>query len=284
VGIGSLVTTLIAVRIRARKLLFCQRGKYPYGFGYMKSLITPIAALLFAMSAQANPVPDTPAAREAREVAPQLYAYTRDVLFADLWKRPELAARDRSLITLAALQANAQTAQMQSHIGLALDNGVTPAEIIGLITHLAFYTGWPGAMSAVGVARKVFAQRGIEFEDSLMAPRALAATSDVQGSTRSETGVVSVAPALARYTDDVDFADLWRQPDLTLRDRSLITVAALIACGQLDDLPLYLNRAMDNGLSQTQVAEVVTHLAFYAGWPRAMSALPVVRAVFAARH
>jgi 4-carboxymuconolactone decarboxylase len=253
----------------------------------MKSLITSIPVLLFAMSVQAspaNPVPDTPAAREAKEVAPQLYAYTRDVLFADLWKRPELAARDRSLITLAALQANGQTAQMTSHIGLALDNGVRPAEIVGLITHLAFYSGWPGAMSAVGVARKVFTQRGIELEDSLVESRGSPTASEGQSSALSETGVAPVAPALAKYTNDVVFADLWQQPDLTPRDRSLITVAALIARGQLDELPLYLNRAMDNGLTRTQVAEVVTHLAFYAGWPRAMSALPVVRAVFAARH
>jgi 4-carboxymuconolactone decarboxylase len=250
----------------------------------MKSLITLVPVLLFAMSAQANPVPDTPAAREAKELAPQLYAYTRDVLFADLWKRPELAARDRSLITLAALQANGQAAQMTSHIGLALDNGVTPAEIIGLITHLAFYTGWPGAMTAVGVAKTVFTQRGIELEDSLPASRGSSAANDVQSSGHSETVIASVAPALSRYTNDVVFAALWRQPDLAPRDRSLITVAALIARGQLEELPLYLNRAMDNGLTQTQVAEVVTHLAFYAGWPRAMSALPVVRAVFAARH
>nr|WP_243848966.1 carboxymuconolactone decarboxylase family protein [Xanthomonas sp. CFBP 8151] len=88
---------------------------------------------------------------------------------------------------------------------------------------------------------------------------------------------------MARYTDDVLFADLWRRPDLAPRDRSLITMAALIARGQLDQVPFHLNRAMDNGLTQAQAAEAVTHLAFYAGWPRAMSALPVLQAVFTER-
>jgi 4-carboxymuconolactone decarboxylase len=256
----------------------------------MKPLATLIPALIFAMSVQANaqsPVPDTPAAREAREVAPQLYAYTQDVLFGDLWKRAELAPRDRSLVTLAALLANGQAAQMTSHINLALDNGVQPSELIALITHLAFYTGWPNAMSAVGVATNVFTQRGIGPDQLRPASGELLPVDKAAEARRAATvkeHVAPVAPELARYTDDVLFADLWRQPHLTPRDRSLVTMAALIARGQAEQLPFHLNRAMDNGLTRTQAAEVVTHLAFYAGWPRAMSALPVVKTVFAQRN
>jgi len=93
----------------------------------------------------------------------------------------------------------------------------------------------------------------------------------------------SAAPALARLSNDVLVDDLWRRPDLTPRDRSLITVAALIAKGDNDQLAFYLNRAMELGLTRSQAAEVVTHLAFYAGWPRAMSALPVMQSVFGQR-
>ena len=255
----------------------------------MKPFPSLIPALLFAMSLQASAqsaVPDTPAARQARETAPQLFAYTQDVLFGDLWKRKELAPRDRSLVTLSSLVANGQSTQMTSHINLALDNGVKPSEIIGLITHLAFYTGWPNAMSAVGVARDVFTKRGIDpGQDAATTDRVLPidAATEAQRAATVKSNVAPIAPDLARYTDDVLFADLWRRPDLTPRDRSLITVAALIARGQLDQVPFYLNRAMDDGLTQTQAAEVVTHLAFYAGWPRAMSALPVLQAVFAGR-
>ncbi|MDR3664590.1 MAG: carboxymuconolactone decarboxylase family protein, partial [Mycobacterium sp.] len=79
------------------------------------------------------------------------------------------------------------------------------------------------------------------------------------------------------------FADLWRQTDLTPRDRSLVTVAALIAQGQAAQLPFHLNRAMDNGLTRAQAAEVLTHLAFYVGWPKAMSAVPVLKEVLDTR-
>ena len=85
------------------------------------------------------------------------------------------------------------------------------------------------------------------------------------------------------YTGDLLFRDLWLRPDLAPRDRSLVTVSALIAAGQVAQIPFHLNRAMDNGLTRAQASEVLTHLAFYAGWPNAMSAVPVVKSVFEAR-
>ena len=95
--------------------------------------------------------------------------------------------------------------------------------------------------------------------------------------------VRAVAPALEKYTQERLFGELWSRPGLSLRDRGLITVAALIAAGQMAQITYHLNRAMDNGLSQEEAAEVITHLAFYAGWPNAMSALPVAKEIFAKR-
>ena len=86
-----------------------------------------------------------------------------------------------------------------------------------------------------------------------------------------------------QYITDVLFRDLWLRPDLLPRDRSLATVSALIASGQVAQVPYHLNRAMDNSLTEVQAAEVVTHLAFYAGWPNVFSALPVVKDVFEKR-
>ncbi|MCA8930581.1 MAG: carboxymuconolactone decarboxylase family protein, partial [Alphaproteobacteria bacterium] len=91
------------------------------------------------------------------------------------------------------------------------------------------------------------------------------------------------SPGLEQYTTAVLFRDLWLRPDLAPRDRSLVTVSALIANGQVAQMPYHLNRAMDNGLTQEQAGEVIAHLAFYAGWPNAFSALPVARDVFAKR-
>jgi 4-carboxymuconolactone decarboxylase len=92
------------------------------------------------------------------EVAPKLTELTEDVLFGDVWERPGLSKRDRSLITVATLVALYRTEQLPFHLGRALENGVTKEELIELITHLAFYSGWPTAMSAMLLAKNLFQQ------------------------------------------------------------------------------------------------------------------------------
>lgn len=88
------------------------------------------------------------------------------------------------------------------------------------------------------------------------------------------------APALVDYTDRVLFGEVWTRPELSPRDRSLATVAALISGGNIEQLEFHLPHAIHNGLSQEQLVEVITHLAFYTGWPRAMSALAVAKRLF----
>lgn len=90
------------------------------------------------------------------DIAPKLAELTDGVLFDDVWNRTELAARDRSLITVAALVAGGDAAQLTFHLNHAKTNGVTETELIEAITHLAFYVGWPKAMTAITVARQVF--------------------------------------------------------------------------------------------------------------------------------
>ena len=92
------------------------------------------------------------------EIAPKLLQLTNDVLFGDVWERPGLSKRDRSLITVSALVALNRTEQLHFHIPRALKNGVTKNELAELITHLAFYSGWPTAVSAAFVAKEVFAK------------------------------------------------------------------------------------------------------------------------------
>ena len=94
-----------------------------------------------------------------RDVAPKLAELTEDVLFSDLWERPNLSKRDRSLITVATLVALNRTEQLPYHLALALENGLTKDEIGEAITHLAFYSGWPTAISAAMIAKKVFEER-----------------------------------------------------------------------------------------------------------------------------
>lgn len=92
-----------------------------------------------------------------------------------------------------------------------------------------------------------------------------------------------VAPKFAQLTDEVLFGDVWARPGLSQRDRSLITVSALIAMNRPDQLRAHMARARQNGLSDAELIETVTHLAFYAGWPSAVTAIGVARDVFAAK-
>jgi 4-carboxymuconolactone decarboxylase len=222
---------------------------------------------------------------DSRMVAPALEKYAKGTL-PELWKRPGLTPRDRSIVTIAALIARNQTIEMPYYFNLALDNGVKPREISEIITHLAFYSGWANAMSAVALAKDVFADSKIGVDQLPPASPALLPLdndTEVKRAAAVESQFGNVAPGIVQYTTDVLFRDLWLRPDLAPRDRSLVTVSALIASGQVAQLPHHLNRAMDNGLTQAQAAEVVTHLAFYAGWPNAFSALPVVKDVFEKR-
>ena len=101
----------------------------------------------------------SPAKQMIGDFAPKLVELTDDVLFGDVWERPELSKRDRSLVTCAALVATGKTEQMGFHFPRALENGVTREELIELITHLAFYVGWPSAMSAISRARELLPPR-----------------------------------------------------------------------------------------------------------------------------
>lgn len=219
------------------------------------------------------------------DVAPGLGHFTDDVLFGDVWKRTQLSPRDRSLVTVASLVAMGRTAQIGSHVGRGLDNGITPIELGELITHLAFYTGWPNAISAVTETKKVFEAREIgPVAESDAARIELEAAAEKARCDRVDATVAPTAPELAELTNRVLFGDLWQRPELSARDRSLVTMVALVAIGQPEQLPFHLGRAMDNGLTRDEAAEAVTHVAFYAGWPRAMSAVPVMEKVFAGRE
>ena len=103
--------------------------------------------------------PTTAARKSIGDFAPKLAELTDDVLFGDVWERPQLSKRDRSLITCAALVATGKTEQMNFHFPRAIENGVTQEELVELITHLAFYVGWPSAMSAITRAKELFGKK-----------------------------------------------------------------------------------------------------------------------------
>lgn len=222
---------------------------------------------------------------EIGKVAPALERYTSDVLMGDVWKRPQLSTRDRSIVTLAVLIARNQSAELPYYLDLALDSGLKPGEISELITHLAFYSGWANALAAVKVTGVVFERRAIDATQ--LAPASVELLPiDAAAVAQLETAAQNfgaVAPGVVQFSTGVLFGDLWLRPALTPRDRSLATLSTVVATGQFPQLAGYINRAMDNGLTRAQMSEVMTQLAFYSGWSSAFTALPIVKDVFEKR-
>jgi len=219
-------------------------------------------------------------------VAPALDKYTQERLLGEVWKRPGLSPRDRSIVTLAALIARNQTIALADHLKLALDHGVKPAEISEIVTHLAFYAGWANAMAAVAVAKDVFAERNISPDRLAAASPVLLPVNEVAEADRAKRvgdQFGAMFPGVVQYTTDVLFRDLWLRPDLAPRDRSLVTISALIANGQVAQLTGHIPIGMNNGLTQAEIVEAITHLAFYVGWPNVFSAMPVAKQVFESR-
>jgi 4-carboxymuconolactone decarboxylase len=219
-------------------------------------------------------------------VSPALAHYTQEAVMDGVWKRPQLSPRDRGLITVAALIARSQTLAMSHYFEKALDSGVKAGELSEIILHLAFYSGFPNAMAAINAAKDAFKKRGISAKELPPAQDKLLPLNEEaesQRATQVAKNFGPVSPGLVQNTTDLLFRDLWLRPALAPRDRSLVTVAALIASGQVHQITYHLNRALDNGLTEEQASELPTHLAFYAGWPNCFSALPIIKDVFEKR-
>lgn len=233
---------------------------------------SPIAAALLVLcagAALAQPAP-RPSGPLQQKIAPGMAALTDEVLFGQVWPGAGLSQRDRSLVVISALIATNKPAQLQGHLGRALTNGVTPIEASGVLTHLAVYSGWPNAVSALEVYDSVYTARKVDFAQLQAAAPTLPPLPAAPATAAPE-----FAPGFARLTQDLVVDDLWRRGDLSLRDRSLVTIAALTAMGEADQLPDYLRRGARAGLTPAQIGEAMTHLGFYAGWPRATEALAV---------
>lgn len=219
-------------------------------------------------------------------VSPALERYTNDVVLGDLWKRPQLSARDRSIVTLSVLIARNQGTELPFYLDLALGSGLKPREISEIITHLAFYSGWANATAAVKITNAVFERHGItaaQLPPAAVDLLPLDKAAEAQRESTVQQNFGAVSPGVVKFTRDALFNDLWLRPGLAPRDRSLVTVSALVATGQVAQLTYHLNRAMDNGLSRAEASEVMTQLAFYAGWPSVFTALPVVKDVLEQR-
>ncbi|MFC9506171.1 carboxymuconolactone decarboxylase family protein [Streptomyces sp. NPDC057002] len=254
------------------------------------ALIATIAAgtFLAGYTAQADPgSASAPRSRTSQieSVSPALAKYDKERV-QELWNDDSLSRRDRGLITIAALISNGQTQELGRYTDRALDDGLSAAEISETVTHLAFYTGWQNAKAAVPPIAKVFAAHGISADqlperDPELLPQDQEAERAREQRVQEQYGGVS--QGVVDDTDDVLFDDLWLRPDLKPRDRSLITVVALVATGQSGQITVHLTKAMDAGLTDDEVDATLNHLAYFTGWPKVFTAMPVIRDVLRSR-
>lgn len=257
----------------------------------MKPLFPLIAGLTIMTTSTAQAQTSPEAGRKfspdlVRSVSPALEAHIEQRIHGDLWSRPGLAKRDRALATIAILIARNEPGPIGNYANQALDYGLKPSELSETILQLAYYTGWGNAMAAVAPVAEVFKKRGIDASQlPAVEPKLLPLDEAAEAARAKRVGEQfdTISPGVVQYTTDYLFRDLWLRPDLSPRDRGVITVTALMTTGQVEQLPTHLNKAMDNGLTEREVGEIITQVAFYAGWPRAFSAMPVVKKVFAER-
>lgn len=169
------------------------------------------------------------------EASPALSHYNATVVEGDLWQRPELSAKDRSVVTVATVIATQQTALMPLEFSRALENGVTPAELSEIVTHLAFYSGWGNAAAAAEALTPIHEARGVAVDrlpgaDVDLLPLEMDAESAREENVQANHAKTAIG--VVDYTRETFFRDLWLRPDLAPRDRSLVTVAALVAVDQ----------------------------------------------------
>ena len=209
--------------------------------------------------------------------SPYLGVLRDSVVYGEIWERPQLSKRDRSLITIAVLQALTRE-ELALHIPRGLDNGLTPAEISEVILHVTFYAGWPTGVQASLAAAEVFAERGVSIGSLEEAP---SSRPELSGFTNRAYAAV---PRLGELRNSVLYGDVWERPQLSKRDRSLMTIAVNQALYATNELRIHIGRGLDeNGVTPQEVSETILHVTFYAGWPAAVNAGRVAADAFEER-
>ena len=209
------------------------------------------------------------------DFAPNFARYNDDILFGEVWSRNDiLSLHDRSIVTISALVGSGiLDSSLKYHIETAKKNGVTRAEMVEIITQLGFYVGWPKAWAAFPMAKEVYGG------DSYQAPEGEGV---FQSQDAGKNSLGDFAPDFARYNDDILFGEVWsRNNILSLHDRSIVTVSALVGAGIFTSaLQHHIANAKNHGVTKAEMVEIITQLGFYAGWPKAWAAFGMAKEVY----
>ena len=216
----------------------------------------------------------------------------------DLWARPQLSRRDRSLLVLSVLSAQARDEELELHTQVGLHHGLTRVEIEEVLLHVAAYAGFPAAMAAF--RRMDAAFRKAAGVERIEGRRPAEPLSDAERDTRAADvrrtltgGRAAADPAtdlanMQRALGDVGtlafrwaFGEIWSRPELSRRDRSLVVIALLAAMGQERELAFHVPAGLHHGLTREEIEEIMVHMCLYAGFPKGVDGMRAVRAAFA---
>lgn len=226
-------------------------------------------------------------------VAPDLAAATVRFAYGEIYAGDDLDLSQRQLATVAALAAlGGLEPQLEFHADGALNVGCTPPQLVELMMHLVVYAGFPAALNGIAVLRKVFERRGIAVDCEPSPAPADRHAAGVAGLRRVDgvhgehvvNGLADIAPDLGRHIVDFAFGEIYARPGLDLFSRELVTVAALAAIGSAaPQLRVHMHGFLNVGGTRRQLVGVVTQMAVYAGFPRAINAAATAREVLAER-
>lgn len=229
-----------------------------------------------------------------------LGTFAMHAVMGDLWCRPQLSRRDRSLVVVSVLMAQARDEELELHVANALNHGMTRVEVDELLLHVAAYAGFPAAMSSVrrvdaaynrleGHDPRARRQRDAaeHVDDAVRDERAADVRRTLMGGRAAADPGTDLANMVALLGDvgtlafRFAFGEVWSRPQLGRRDRSLCVIAILAALGQTHELSVHVPGGLHHGLTRTEIEEVMVQMCLYAGFPRAVDGMLATRAAFA---
>lgn len=238
------------------------------------------------------------AARSMERRNGALGSFAVDHVLGDLWSRPQLSRRDRSLIVITFLAVIGADDELQVHLRGGLNHGLERHEVREIINQVAGYAGFPMAMAATRIVDQVLAELdGVEQlpmkEPATLAddPDRWAAATDVLGTlfggraatdpVEARAGIVEALGGVGEMAFDWGFGELWARDELSRRDRSMVTVAILAILKCEAELAIHVPAALNHGVTRDEVEEIMVQLTVYGGFPRAVEGIRAARAAFA---
>jgi len=226
-----------------------------------------------------------------------LGTFAVDHVLGNLWSRPQLSRRDRSMIVVTFLATIGSIEELRSHVGGALNHGVTRSEVEEIVLQVAGYAGYPMAMQASRIVDEVFCSiDGIERQPERNEakakddPQRWADAFDVlttlfagrigADAKTARVGIVESLGGVGELAFDWGFGELWARTELSRRDRSLVTVAILAILARAEELAIHVPGALNHGVTREEIEEVMVQLTVYGGFPRAVEGMRSARAAF----